>query len=60
MKSEIFFGIFMPVPVFTPPWLLLLVALTASPATPHVLEKKLIPEGLIPAYEGMSLVLVKG
>ena len=26
----------------------------------HVLEKKLIPEGLIPAYEGMSLVLEKG
>ena len=23
----------------------------------HVLEKKLIPEGLIPAYEGMSVVL---
>ena len=28
---------------------------------PHdVLEKKLIPEGLIPAYEGMSVVLDKG
>ena len=26
----------------------------------HVLEKKLIPEGLIPAYEGMSVVLDKG
>jgi hypothetical protein len=25
-----------------------------------VLEKKLIPEGLIPAYEGMSVVLDKG
>ena len=23
----------------------------------HVLEKNLIPEGLIPAYEGMSVVL---
>lgn len=26
----------------------------------HVLEKKLIPEGLIPAYEGMSVVLEAG